>query len=144
MSDVVCPGTLRLSKGAWLFRPDAVDVLLRVSPTPEPSMEGFFSRPVRARLSVTGHAHGTDGAPVIEPRTGVPDRIGGRVVDVADDQIVIDAGVPFLVSGVAAAVGDSVTVSVDVDAGVGCAIDGEVAPLRGAKNPYIHRPKADE
>lgn len=123
MSDARCPGTLRLSKGAWLFRPDAVDVLLRVTPSPEPAPEGFLSRPVEATLSVTGHARPGDGAPAIEPRTGVPERLVGRIVDVAADAIVVDAGVPVVVMGAGGgAVGDSVVVAVDVDAGVGCVL----------------------
>jgi hypothetical protein len=127
VSDARCRGTLRLSKGVWLFRPDAVDVLLRVEPTPPPSTEGFLSRPVEAILSVRGEATVTDGAARIEPRTGVPQRVVGRVLAVADDSLVVDAGIPLVVvvaggGGARATVGDVVEVDVDVDAGVGCAL----------------------
>lgn len=122
MSDARCRGTLRLSKGAWLFRPDDVDVLLRVAPSPEPSPAGFLSRPVEATLSVTGRAKPSAGAPGIEPRTGVPERLVGRVVDVAADAIVIDAGVPMVVVGGTGAVGETVVVDVDVAAGVACVL----------------------
>jgi len=125
VSDARCSGTLRLSKGAWLFRPDAVDVLLRVEPTPPPSPEGFLSRPVEAILSVRGEATVADGAPRIEPRTGVPQRVTGRVLAVADDSLVVDAGIPLVVVvgvGARATVGDVVGIDVDVDAGVGCAL----------------------
>jgi len=122
VSDARCSGTLRLSKGVWLFRPDAVDVLLRVEPTPPPSPAGFLSRPVEATLSVRGRAIVGDGVPRIEPRTGVPERVAGRVIAVADDSVVVDAGVPLVVMGATAAVGDEVLVAVDVDAGVGCAL----------------------
>ena len=127
MSDARCSGTLRLSKGVWLFRPDAVDVLLRVEPTPPPSPEGFLSRPVEVSLSVRGEAVVADGAPRIEPRTGIPQRVTGRVLAVADDRLVVDAGIPLVIvvvagGGARATVGDVVDVNVDVDAGVGCAL----------------------
>jgi hypothetical protein len=122
VSDARCRGTLRLSKGAWLFRPDDVDLLLRVTPSPEPSPAGFLSRPVEATLSVTGRARAGSGAPGMEPRTGVPERVIGRVVDVAADAIVVDAGVPVVVMGTTGAIGETVVVDVDVDAGVGCVL----------------------
>ena len=123
MSDARTPGALRLSKGTWLFAPDGVDVLLRVDPRPAPSMEGFFSQPVRARLEVQARSSSAGGAaPVIEPRTGVPDRIAGRVVAIEGGAVIIDAGIPFAVGGVVAAVGDGVDVVVDIDAGVTCVL----------------------
>jgi hypothetical protein len=62
----------------------------------------------------------------IEPRTGVPQRVVGHVLAVADDSLVVDAGIPLVVvaggGGARATVGDVVEVDVDVDAGVGCAL----------------------
>lgn len=122
-SAVVTPGALRLSKGVWLFAPDALDVLLRVEPRPSPSPEGFFSRPVVARLEVKARASRAGSGPAgLEPRTGVPDRVRGHVVDVGAGFFVVDAGIPIVVAGVAAQVGDVIEIDVDIDAGVGCVI----------------------
>jgi hypothetical protein len=118
-------GALRLSKGAWLFAPDGVDVLLHVTPQPPPSTDGFLSRTVQARLQLRAKAlrpAKPDAASVIQPRTGVPAVVVGRVVDVDGAGCVVDAGVAFVVVGVVAAVGSVVEVDVDVDAGVVCGL----------------------
>lgn len=121
--DDIVPGQLRWSKGAWLFRPEALDVLLRVQPTPAPDAEGFLSRDVRARLQVTARAIHRGKAPaLVEPRTGIPAEISGVVLAHAGEALLVDAGVPILVlgDGRGTVVGDAVSIEVDVDAGVRC------------------------
>ncbi len=118
-------GTLRLSKGAWLFAPDGVDVLLRVDPVPAPASEGFLSQSVRARLVVQGHVvTDVNGGDAIRPRTGVPSLLLGTVLGVLDDALVVDTGVVFMVRGAGPGiVGATVAVAVDdaVDAhGIRC------------------------
>lgn len=118
--DDVTPGSLRLSKGVWLFAPDGVDVLLRVQPSPAPAVEGFLSQAVKGRLLVHGHLvdDAAAGDPV-RPRTGVPALLVGTVRAATDDAIVLHAGVAFVVQGAgAAAAGSAVAVAVDVDRGV--------------------------
>lgn len=121
-ANAITPGTLRLSKGTWLFAPDGVDLLLRVVPRPEPSPEGFFSRPVQARLELRARAHRAGGTLAIEPRTGVPERVVGRVAVAGGASFVLDAGIAFVVHGVGAVAGDVVEVDVDTNAGVACVL----------------------
>ena len=118
-------GTLRLSKGAWLFAPDGVDVLLRVDPVPAPATEGFLSQAIRARLVVQGHVvTDVNGGDAIRPRTGVPSLLLGTVLGELDDALLVDTGVVFMVRGAGPGiVGATVAVAVDdaVDAhGIRC------------------------
>lgn len=124
VSPDVTAGTLRFSKGAWLFAPDGVDVLLKVDPQPPPSSDGFFSRAVKASLSVHGElVAGAHTGWSISPRTGVPQLLVGTVRAVSDDEVVVDAGVVFIVREArGAVVGDTVTIAVDNVRGVGCAL----------------------
>ena len=125
------PGALRASKGAWLFRPDALDVLWRVTPLPPPSSSAPSSA-IRARLVVlAARARRAPGdAPAVParatPRTGMPTQLTGPVVGGGGSTLVVDVGVPVVVDGVpgAFAVGDVVAIDVDVDVGLRCvAID---------------------
>jgi len=108
-------GTLRLSKGAWLFAPDGVDVLLRVDPVPAPATDGFLSQSARVRLVVHGHVvTDVSGGDAIRPRTGVPSLLLGTVLGVLDGALVVDTGVAFMVRGAGASiVGATVAVAVD-------------------------------
>ena len=119
-------GQLRLSKGAWLFRPAALDVLLRVEPAPAPAREGFLARDVRARLAVSPTAVRRAPAPVsIAPRTGVPEEIAGVVCAREGDDLVVDAGIRVVVRGAARdgpAIGEPVVVDVDTAHGVRCVL----------------------
>jgi hypothetical protein len=118
-------GQLRWSKGTWLFRPDDVDVLLRVHPIPAPDTTGFRAAHVVGRLKVTAGAlrpgTGPDG---VFPRTGIPATLHGIVRERSGDELVIDVGVPILVayvdgvSTIGLAADAAVQVDVDVDRGV--------------------------
>jgi hypothetical protein len=122
-ADALVPGALRASKGAWLFRPDALDVLWRVAPLP-PSASPALSTPVRARLVVLAARvrRSSSSTKAATPRTGVPARLVGPVVAGGGATLVVDVGVPLVVDGVvgAFAVGDVVEVDVDEGAGLRC------------------------
>jgi hypothetical protein len=122
-ADASVPGALRASKGAWLFRPDALDVLWRVTPLPLPTTPAL-STPLRARLVVLAMRvrRSSSDAPSSSPRTGVPARLCGPVVAGGGGTLVVDVGVPVVVDGVQGvfAVGDVVEVDVDEHAGMRC------------------------
>jgi len=122
-SAAVVPGVLRSSKGAWLFRPGALDVLWRVTPLPVPALDAL-STTVTARLVVKAARvrSSSSATKAAVPRTGVPERLTGPVVAGGGGTVVVDVGVPLVVDAVAGAfvVGDVVEVDVDVDAGLRC------------------------
>lgn len=124
----VVVGLLREAKGAWVFRPDGVDVLLRVTPLPPPAA-GTMQLHIEARLLVLAAAvrrAPSSSSSSLSPRTGVPTRLVGSVVGGGGETLIVDAGVVVCVDGVrgAFAPGDVVDVDVDVDAGVRCAVLG--------------------
>ena len=122
-AEALVPGALRASKGAWLFRPDALDVLWRVTPLPPPSSSAL-STPVRARLVVLAGRvrRSSSSTKAATPRTGIPTTLVGPVVAGGGATLVVDVGVPLVVDGVvgAFAVGDVVEVDVDDGAGLRC------------------------
>jgi hypothetical protein len=127
-SGALVPGALRASKGAWLFRPDALDVLWRVSPLPVPTTAAP-STSVRARLVVLAARvrRSSSPTPAVTPRTGVPTHLCGPVVAGGGGTLVVDVGVPVVVDGVQGSfvVGDVVEVEVDDEAPLRCiALDG--------------------
>ena len=126
-ASALVPGALRASKGAWLFRPDALDVLWRVTPLPPPTMAAP-STSIHARLVVLASRVRRSSAITAScsPRTGVPARLAGPVVADGGGTLVVDVGVPVVVDGVQGVfvVGEAVEVDVDEDAGMRCvAID---------------------
>jgi len=126
-ADALVPGALRFSKGAWLFRPDALDVLWRVTPLPQPETTAP-STSIRARLVVLAARvrRSASTTAAATPRTGVPERLVGAVVGGGGSTLVVDVGVPVVVDGVAGAfvVGAVVEVDVDDDTGLRCVAIG--------------------
>lgn len=126
-ADAFVPGALRASKGAWLFRPEVLDVLWRVTPLPPPQT-AVPSTSIRARLIVLAARvrRSSTTAPSSSPRTGVPARLCGPVVAGGGGTLVVDVGVPVVVDGVHGAfmVGDVVEVDVDEAAGMRCVVIG--------------------
>jgi hypothetical protein len=127
IAEALVPGALRSSKGAWLFRPDALDVLWRVTPLPLPETTAL-STSIRARLVVLAARvwRSSSTTAAATPRTGVPERLVGTVVGGGGSTLVVDVGVPVVVDGVPGAfsLGDVVEVDVDDDAGVRCVAIG--------------------
>jgi hypothetical protein len=122
-TEALVPGSLRASKGAWLFRPDALDVLWRVTPLP-PQSTAAPSTLIRARLVLLAARVRRSASTTTEaiPRTGMPEHLRGPVVAGGGGTLVVDVGIPLVVDGVQGAflVGDVVDVDVDVEAPLRC------------------------